>query len=737
MKVDTKTRTQAVKDYLSQGSLRKKAAMYKIHRNTLWRWVRWYKEGGTEKLIRGEHTEKHWRRTPEIIEDEIVGLKELIPSLTVRKAQDMLKQKGIQVSTKCIWGIWQRHGLIGFVKERLCTSYREYQNTTSVSPRTKQRIKKMISEKNLTGAAKIINSCSVFPYPEIIKEIPEQLLSTKRQVDRLSSEFGAIPLSVYRRKAEKLRMKLEKQKMYYSSLRAGIEQGYALMWLGEPKGMLELVSILRRKTKGLRDSGLCFTILLFEGHALGTLLRIPEALKCVKKCKIIIRNLPDPCFFMGELTGLYSVLGYYREAISWATKALKGANPDYRKHLLASLAGFLTTAGDYRAALKVLKEGRPKEWDYHSRASLFRAFAYLDQGDFQKASAFAVQALVQSKKEEIRRFLHLATFILACCHAAMGEKKKAEVLLRKYNTLFKKYRLEKEYLLRKILLGDTNLPKKALLVPNLRLAYLSYQARISLKAKDYQKALRYARSRKLFGLFERLVLFYPEPVVQLLKKGKSSGLPRAFLKMPAFQIEPFVYHLRFLGRFSILKGEKPISRLKLSPKDRSFIIHLSISKVRKIALKELYRNFWSQSLKPARNLSHLLVRIKRNLSLPSHLIRIHGDFLRWDFYFTTDYKLFGETLAQAKALKRAGEWVFAKKEYLRAFALFRGEPFKKMYDPWSEHMRGVILNELESEAIHFAKSCLEHGNKKDVKKVLEKVVKIIPYSGEIKALLEA
>jgi len=86
-------------------------------------------------------------------------------------------------------------------------------------------------------------------------------------------------------------------------------------------------------------------------------------------------------------------------------------------------------------------------------------------------------------------------------------------------------------------------------------------------------------------------------------------------------------------------------------------------------------------------------------------------------------------------LERAGECGFAKKDYLRAFKLFRGEPFKKMYDNWSENMRGVILNRLETEALHFAKSCLEHENKKDAKKVLEKVLKIIPQSEEIRKMV--
>jgi len=58
------------------------------------------------------------------------------------------------------------------------------------------------------------------------------------------------------------------------------------------------------------------------------------------------------------------------------------------------------------------------------------------------------------------------------------------------------------------------------------------------------------------------------------------------------------------------------------------------------------------------------------------------------------------------------------------------------------------LSELETEAINFAKGCLEHGNKihqkerrtpkemADAKRVLEKVLKIIPDSEEIKNLLD-
>ena len=69
-------------------------------------------------------------------------------------------------------------------------------------------------------------------------------------------------------------------------------------------------------------------------------------------------------------------------------------------------------------------------------------------------------------------------------------------------------------------------------------------------------------------------------------------------------------------------------------------------------------------------------------------------------------------------------------------SLFNGEPFRKMYDPWSEQMRRVILNKLEAEALHFAKSCIEHNKKRDAQKVLGKALQIIPDSEEIKKLIE-
>ncbi|HEX7320201.1 MAG TPA: hypothetical protein VF399_07590 [bacterium] len=732
MTPDEKRKIEAVESYLSEGTLEEKASIYKIHRNTLWRWVKRYHADGFKNSLTRQFSMRHWQRTAANVEDRIVTLKEFNPSLTVRKAQMILKKTGIRISLKGIWNIWKRFGYCGFMRNRFTPSYRDYVSASSISKELLCKITALVEEGRVEEAAALINRLPVYMDMETLRKIPESFLSVRRKVERLGAEFGIIPLPQLRHKAKVLREQLEKRKMWYSALRATVDEGYALMWMGRPKELLRLVVKLKKKKEGLRDPGLRFAILLLEGHAYGSLLQIPRALQCARECKRIIQSLGNSYVLMGELSGFYSVIGYYREAIFWAKKALEGIGGDYRKHLCASLVGYLTTSGDYRSATGILKEGKSEEWDYSSRALLCEAFISLNKGDFQEASSLAVKALEQSIKEGIKRYFHLTTFILACCHASAGEKEAARVLLRRYNPLLKKYHLEKEYFLRRILLGDFNLSNNALLVPSLRLAHLFYQAKITMKAKNYRKALRYARSQELFGLFERLALFFPEVVVHLLRKGKNPRLPRSLLVMPIFQIESPVYNLKFLGRLRICKGENPIRKSGLSPKDAAFLIHMSLHKNRRMLLSDICLNFWPKSKTPSRNLSHLLVRIKKTINLSSSLLKVNSDSLEWKFHVSTDYELFKETLAQAKALERGGEWIFAKKEYLRAFKLFRGEPFKKNYDEWSLNLRHKILTQVETETTNFAKSCLEHGNKRDARKVLAMMLKIMPDSKDLR-----
>ncbi len=185
-------------------------------------------------------------------------------------------------------------------------------------------------------------------------------------------------------------------------------------------------------------------------------------------------------------------------------------------------------------------------------------------------------------------------------------------------------------------------------------------------------------------------------------------------------------------------------KIKLTPLEQAFLLFIAFhlgEPEKSVAVITILENFWPRSMNPTGRLSHFLVRFKKKLMIPTHFIKIYlmysdRKLVNKGFYVMSDYNDFQSHIAQAKALERAGEWGFAKKEYLRAFKLFRGEPFKKNFDEWSLNMRHKILTQLETEALHFAKSCLEHNNKNDARRILQKVLKIIPDSEEIKNWLD-
>ena len=189
------------------------------------------------------------------------------------------------------------------------------------------------------------------------------------------------------------------------------------------------------------------------------------------------------------------------------------------------------------------------------------------------------------------------------------------------------------------------------------------------------------------GIFHRFIFFYPQCIISLIEKGKKTGLPKTILRLPIFNKEAPAYHIRFLGSLMVFKNQKYL-KTKLKPKDSAFLIYLcqkAMEPKRSIDLNEVYRNFWPNSEKASRNFSHLLLRVKKALKIPSHLLTVSRSYgesslINEGIYFTTDYQEFEQSLARAKALQRAGEWKFAKKEFLQAFKLFRGEPFKKNFD---------------------------------------------------------
>jgi hypothetical protein len=121
------------------------------------------------------------------------------------------------------------------------------------------------------------------------------------------------------------------------------------------------------------------------------------------------------------------------------------------------------------------------------------------------------------------------------------------------------------------------------------------------------------------------------------------------------------------------------------------------------------------------------------LRLPGHLLTVStrsdsSRLINRGIYLTTDYTEMKSLLIQARTLELSGEWRFARREYLRAFALCRSEPFPKMYDEWSEDTRRRIMDDLEIEMIRFVRICRERKDREGADRALGKAARVIPES---------
>ena len=750
MPYPTELRQRAVNTYLTErgsGTIEEVASYFNISSRTLRRWLGWFREGaeGNLERTRRPHTKSEFDFE---IEKKVVQLKEKNPWLTLLRTQKILKRMGLEVSTRRIWSIWRRFGLSGFIKDKFSFNYVDYIAPTKEGLSGVRKATQAFKRGKVKETAQILNSLPSCPENQLLEKIPDRLLSLHRKVEKLGSLFGKIHFREWKRKARRLREQAEKRGLLYLSVRAGIMEAFALDWLQESQSLLMLINRLkdrlRRKPDGRLggDPALRFSLFLLEGKASTALLRIKEVLRCAKLCRDMLRQFPSSNDVRYNLAEIYVSIDHLKKA------AKLFHSLDSREYPLKQLriATIEAIAGRYRNALILLKRIEHQlDKIYYYHVPVVRAICYLGQGRCEQATNALQLSLKIVKKKGIRNTIHTATFLIAACYAANRELKKARMLLKRSIPILRKFQISRDLIIRYIILGETKYLNinEGNLTPQIKLALLLKKAQESLRSKDYRRAYQYAHAKGIVSHLHTLSFFFPEPIKKLIAKGKDHGLPKRLLNLPVFRTETPVYRIKFLGPFRIYRNGLVI-RNHIPPKKAAFLIHLILragQPEKEIPLENLYKNFWQNSQNSSRNLSHLLVRIKKAINLSSHLLKVsykkdNPVLINKGIYFLTDYDEFQQFLAKAKALLRAGEWGFAKKEYLRAFALFRGEPFKKMYDNWSEDMRRVILNKLEKEAINFAKACLAHGNRKDAKKVLDKVSKIIPYSIEKTKLLE-
>jgi transposase len=737
-------RLKVVKAVKNEQTIAEITQTFGVSVRTVRRWLKKYKKGGLEQLTKSRPYTPPWNITPDNIAKKVYLLKEENPKITLMQARKELLNKGIRLSLEGIRKIWKRYGLVGYDKKKQTPEIvPKFQLSKNVILEIK-RAKGILDRNNdIRESAKILNRLPFCGGAEILHTIPYEYLGLRRRVEKIPFLFGKEPLHKFYRRAYALRMALEKRKLFYSSLRVGLSETNALFWLGKSKQMLNLIMHLEERMPKQGDPVLCFLLHLFKGMTLARSLKLGPALKCANECNRLIKKFSNPNFYIG-LGNLYSNIGMYLQAREYFELGVENiSSPKGREVCLLSLAGCYTLNGEYQKTLNVLKTLDQKEGPVYTLIPLAHAQALFGLGKLAEAEKQAKQAIEIAKKGEIMQYLHTATMVLSAIYCSRGERKRAISLIKNMIPLLKKNRMMQDYYIRRLYISKHNIsvPEKYQSDPFIGLILLMKRANEDCRLRDYKHAFRFAERRGLKGYLHRLCIFNPEVISKLMQKGKKTGLPKTLLKFSVFNKKVPIYQIKFLGNLVVYKNQEYL-KTKLRPKDTALLIYLchkAMEPKKSLDLDEVYTNFWPGSKSPSRSLAHLLVRIRKELRIASHLLAIThkrgvSALLNRGIHFTTDYSEFKQILTLAKALERADEWGFASKEYLRAFKLFRGEPFKRMYDEWSDDKRLEILFSYENEVLSFAKELIKRERREEAHRLLKKAKGIIPYSDEIEKM---
>ncbi|MEO0094269.1 MAG: helix-turn-helix domain-containing protein [candidate division WOR-3 bacterium] len=732
-----------VKDsyYQDKLSIRKIALKFNIHYQTVFRWLKRYKSVGKEEFP--WCYKRHGRRISTNIENIVIKYKERYPWLTITSTRKMLLKKKIKISCKAIWNIWKRNGYAGFDQKLMGNDFTDFVPLTREARLKLMQAQRYYESGMIKESARILNTIPCLPKNDLILQVPYEKLNLKRRIERLMMQFGTITLSEYLQKAEQVYEECIKNQWNYSALRIGIALCLALSWFGTPERLSKWIKRIERlipsSIRKARDLfPIYFTMLLSKCHCFVQQLKIRKALDLLRYAYRLVSQQQKPSSnFLYDLAIQYIDVEDYNTAENLLKRAFEGLAEQRKKRAKALLAIYVYLSRcEKKAALNLLKEAEIYDWVRNAQLFRFQSFFALIEGKPLESLSLVQKALNSAKEAGLPLDIANSYLATASVYMCLGEMKKARALINVLRNFTKKIKMNRQLLIANILLQKFPKNKEVLKLSTVNLARL-------LKNKGYIAGYNYAKKKGVMFYFYRYLFFYPEIVQKRIEKNKPTYLPKTILRLPIFNIKTDVYHINLLGRITIFRNQRYL-KVHLLPKDTAILLFI-ITRInepeKSLNLNELYKNFWHNNPSPARLFSHSLVRIKKQLKISAHYLEVKRQagesyMINQNLYFTTDYQEFNETLARAKALQRAGEWGFARKEYLRAFKLFRGEPFKKNFDNWSVDMRFKILSQFETEAINFAKSCIEHGNKTDARKILQKVLKIIPDSEESQRLLE-
>ncbi|MCK4235375.1 helix-turn-helix domain-containing protein, partial [candidate division WOR-3 bacterium] len=484
--IQPQLRLNIVQHYLENGtSLRTTAQKFNVHYLTVFKWVKLYKKKGEERLL--STYKRPWNRTEKKLEEKIVLLKENDPCLTVRKTREILGKHGIKISIKGIWGIWIRYGYAGFRKEELSNNFIDHCPWSNEATKKFEQAKEIFNLGNTEKSAQILNSIPVLPKNDFILQIPDNHLNLRRRVEKISSLFGKIPVQSYLNKIRNLYEECMKRNLYYSGLRVGIFETMALSWAAEPLKQLKKIEELKNllSTEGNYYSYLLFapriSLLISEGIAYAHLSKIKKASKIARICrKLLIKRKYISPSFMDDLGALYMSLEDFKKAEYWYMKCLENANAKVKELSKYYLTNVFFMKGEYKKAIHTLKNADVSEWGSGwgsgFRELIFQAMWFLINGMPHKAISLCTEILFLLKKEEVHVNIVGTNLIIASAYCSLGEKEKAERILRTVLP-FVKTKLKKRITVLKILLSGTTktisyIPLNEDLLPVEKLAFL-------------------------------------------------------------------------------------------------------------------------------------------------------------------------------------------------------------------------------------------------------------------------
>lgn len=748
-KFSSENKLKIIKSYLEHGrTLRKYAHSLGISYMTLWRWLQRYRADGEEAFKKSYKISR--KRFSKNLEKRIMMVKEQNPSMSISKARQLLKRTGITVSTKGVWGVWHRYGLL---KKNNNDPLDPFGDATPESLEGLRTVNTLICEGNLKAAAVVLNGLPSMPKNEMLRQIPEKYLSLRRRLERLSLESDKMSPPEVVKKACRIGSMLEKKGYIYSSIFADLLELYNLHSMVRPHEMIMKLKTLNRKLYKMSNRSWRILYCALMAMAFSECGKFNKALAFTKKCRRLIgvSSYPWHCMVLGSL---YNHVGENVKAADNYKMGLEMTRDDkeWFSYFAMSLIvhGYCMT-GDYGNAQKLLNELAMSDLsENQSEYYLSRAFIAFGRGDLSSASHFFLEVLNMSSKHSLSNYLRASALGLAYIAAARNKKSEARVYLKRCIPLLRKHGSATELHRVKLclaLLDGRKIPK-APRRPSDFLLYLLFQVKKTLKVNHYRRAFNYAKRHGLLGIFERIIVFAPEPVLHMIEQGMDPGLSKEIVRLPLFSHKKSVCHVKFLGELVVSKNGKRLN-LKLAPKEKAFLIHLALKAAQPgkfILLDDIYYNFWLHSQYKLDHLLHLLTEIRKKLKIWRQFLYITSSYgkprlINRGIYFITDYEEVEVLLAHAKALEKVGDWRFAVRNYMQAMHLFRGRPFEKIYDNWSEEMRRVILNRLNTAAVKIVRGCMQYKNTTPprlmaaAKKTLRKSSQIIYSSKEVEEFL--